>query len=420
MSHLRQSSTFSDVADEILSSCDGSVESTYPGMRRIRLAALTDSSDELAWSQTIELPENQTSIVALQFIGLKYKIAHELYERHITLSSEYSEFHAKDEGLRGLVKEHIVAFEEDVMAEADDDVWDDVLKRMGIKRSTREGILDPEYSSIRYTKSAKEWSLETLDLGWELMDGADSRVKANKDKVKEAMAPRGAYTRHKQRSETGIESSEPSMPSIATTATHDAPMPECVLLHKGGAHQRFLHAMDSKPFDPLNLASVPPTDFHREATHYLYFTKSMDCARKYAGFTHARQPSAIASVISVAVPRELLLDAVDIVGDDWKELLWWSQGKTSIQNFKLPQHLEYYTKASILVGKLCAQGNAQIQALEDKHCIQSLRLPSGDAPSQHVFQSFNIIEELSKLATTHWSIQTINFPVKEASGNKKE
>jgi hypothetical protein len=90
------------------------------------------------------------NVETLQFMRFKRRAAERIYEEwaiaaRISNDVEFFRFATRP----------IVAAA-DATATGDD--WDAALKEMGMNRITREGILEPEFTHIRLSRSAQEWT----------------------------------------------------------------------------------------------------------------------------------------------------------------------------------------------------------------------------------------------------------------------
>ncbi|KAJ9642008.1 hypothetical protein H2199_005223 [Coniosporium tulheliwenetii] len=51
--------------------------------------------------------------------------------------------------------------------------WDAALRDMGLKKETRDGIMTLEFRDLRLTASASEWAIDTVELGFEFLEGLE-------------------------------------------------------------------------------------------------------------------------------------------------------------------------------------------------------------------------------------------------------
>lgn len=101
------------------------------------------------------------NIETLQFMGFKRRAAERIYEEWAIAARKNNNV----EFFRFATRPIVAAA--DATATGDD--WDAALKEMGMNRITREGILEPEFTHIRLSRSAQEWTVNTVKMAWGLL-----------------------------------------------------------------------------------------------------------------------------------------------------------------------------------------------------------------------------------------------------------
>ncbi len=169
------------------------------------------------------------------------------------------------------------------------------------------------------------------------------------------------------------------------------------MLFKGVAMAKLVSVFNDD--GSLNLArlwSVSPTDFHREKSTLLYFTKHVEVAEMYANYAMRRVPPEEGVVLHFAVPLELLEEHREIFGPEWQQLVFWSRGPASLDNFTVPPHLTQFTDAPVLIGCIYGLPNDRVARLERPSDLtgQYMKTRDGGNASQHVFQTAAVQRQL--------------------------
>ncbi|KAF2449145.1 hypothetical protein P171DRAFT_186750 [Karstenula rhodostoma CBS 690.94] len=268
----------------------------------------------------------------------------------------------------------------------------------GIKDSTRRRIMDTRFDRLRLSQSAEFWALDTLDISWEFLDGLDRRLQKSKDesdlrsispdmttKPSKAVKPDSSLT-------TTLHSGSLELKAAVEeeTPTH---VPGRVLVYKGGAYSRIISIFHQD--GSLNLrqiVSTPPCDFHPDRRD-LYFTKQRDVAVDYAEWAHNRVPPQEPAVLTAAIPAEYTSSSVEIFGDDWKKLVWFSRNMTALldNGGVLPKELSSYTEADVLIGHICGIGSAQIERMASADALTASKTKTGDKATQIVLNGHTMI-----------------------------
>jgi hypothetical protein len=362
------------------------------GFRTISLHTISSYHGD----DTIEVPDVLNSSESLQFCGLDTQVADMLFQNWIR-DNEQMGPGSLGYGRRviALAREYIKGMSRagngNALRESDD--WVEALKRQGIKESTRNRILDPNFKNIRLSRSAAEWALDTLELSWEFLDGLDERVeKIKRERELRSVSPDPSVKPSKATKPSASLSSTLHSGSSSLKLALETETPKNVsgrtLLHKGGAWSRLISIFNSDgSLDLTNIVSTPPVDFH--PTRYdLCFSKQWDVAHEYAEFAQRRVPAEQGTVLTVAVPAEFLSVSREVFGSDWSKLIWYSRNKKALiaNGGVLPKELAGYKNAEVLIGFICGVGNNQIKKMEIGEEIPVLRTKSGAKGSQIVLQ----------------------------------
>jgi hypothetical protein len=370
------------------------------GFIRLSRGSYSESSEESDWGTTTQIPELLESTQALRFIGFKKRVGEQIYSRW---SDARRDFPYMPTSIFEFAKATIMGAFVNAMTAEDD--WDAALKEIGMNKVTREGILDPKFEYLRLTRSAKEWAVDTAEMGWRFLVNLDRTVQKNKGKIIKDHLPNGPATRAGRRSQmsSDVSTSQDSRLVLSLEAEIPRELPGFQYLYKGADMERLKQL--SSPNDEARfqgrMLSTPPSDFSPNRP-LLYLTKSKKCAYGYAEFAKRRSNNLSVGVLHLAVPNDVLNNSHQIFGEDWRELIWASRGPEAY----IPSHLKEYTTMPLLIGEVCGAGNDQIQGMQDKSEIQPMRLDDGTKPSQHVFQTEEKYLELgARCQNTAWVVE---------------
>ena len=388
---MSESYTLSEASESILLpfNFDGP---SAPGHKRIRRAAISSSSDESTWEQPVDIPLKLYSTETLRFIGFKRTAAEEIMKRFHHALSEHSNMGVD---FFAFIKAFLEEGPHD--ASSTDSDWDPVLKQMGIKGEIRAGILNRDYEHLRLSKSAKEWALETVEDGWIFVTGVDKAVKRNGKKIAQGFQGDGPGIRAKRRSEMGSEEEQASGLSAPRIITASEPVmsDDMIVLYKGGSVGRLQKGLgDGNDLLLTALSSQAPTDFS-STNNLVYFTKQRQCAFEYAAYAHARQPHLDSGILLLPVPRELMADARQVFGGEWRDLVFACRGSENYSQTALKRQA-LYDEDAVLVGEICAMSNVQCERLDDASQLRVMFLKNGMKGSQHVVNSARRLADIAE------------------------
>jgi hypothetical protein len=159
---------------------------------------------------TIDISALLNSSQTLKFCGMQTEVAEELYQRYL---KEQDDVRPGELGYGDDIIEFAYAYIKSA-ARVDnafwyDHDWDKALKGQGIKESVRRGILHPDYTTLRMTRSASEWAIDTLEMHWYFL----TRLNRSLEMFKHL------------RPVSPIEAAEPSSASTSVQQSED-PSPE--------------------------------------------------------------------------------------------------------------------------------------------------------------------------------------------------
>ena len=159
---------------------DFSLENTTEhGLRRLPRGILDSVSDEIGFWEELSRPVYLDSVEALHFIGVEKDAAETILRNYRnrpdgTVTPDRTEI----DDLFGFIEGHLTG-KEDAWDE-DDEKREVALREMGMKESTRRGIMDPEFKNLPLSDTAKGWALDTLRNGWETIIATDKTVRAHR------------------------------------------------------------------------------------------------------------------------------------------------------------------------------------------------------------------------------------------------
>ena len=360
--------------------------STERGVRKVPRGALRNSSDDASFFEEIYMPVNLDSIEALRFIGLKKDAAetiltnfHNRPDRTIPASRDdiYDMF--------GFIEGYL-AHKDDAWDE-DDEEWDALLRAMGIRKSTRDGILNPKFKSLRLSQTARFWVLETLEDGWDVLMSADQAVRGRRGHFRER-AERRYRGRARQEESFEEEAGKRGTPILESRTLTPMDLADSNTFYKGGAKIRLNRAYGEATDEGLmmeSLLSTPPGDFSRDR-RILYLTPQRQVAYQYAEFSSSRFPEAAHGILHLAVAKDFLPAPQQLVGNDWADLVWVCRGPGHLTMGKEDRVTRArFANSTILVGACCCVNEKVIGRLENKENVPQMKLSNGESAEQWAF-----------------------------------
>jgi hypothetical protein len=378
-----------------LRQCGNEID-VHSGYRTVSLQTISSASSD----ETVEVPDILNSSESLEFCGFTIEVANMLYDRWRADQEELQEGElGYGADIINLAREYIsgMAGFHDAFNLTDD--WESALDAQGMKETTRQRILDPEFEYIRLTASAKFWAMDTLNLSWEFLDGLDARVqrfREEKDlrspspdpntKPSRALRQPKALTSRLHNSDRRLR--------LATEVETPSHVPERCIYYKGGGWTRIISIFNSD--GSLNLEDIlsqPPSDFHPNSLD-LYLTKQREVAEHFASYAGRRVPPQTPTTMTVALPWSFIAQAREVFGEDWKKLIWNSRNKTARTRNRgiLPRELAEYERAEVIVGMTCNQSSEQIARMTTPEELKILRTPSGGKASQLALRGVEMLD----------------------------
>ncbi|TKA70258.1 hypothetical protein B0A55_07767 [Friedmanniomyces simplex] len=367
----------------------------YRTVSRASYLSLNSSSAD----DSIEIPSTVDSVEGLQFCGFNATAAHEVYERYTT--SENILGH----GLGTFAVGYISGRASQRNAVLPTDGWDEALAYMDLTRRKRDALLKPEYKDFRMLGTAETWAKEIVADSYEWLLDLDRIITYRRSQRGQNPSVRPYSPSLNVTPSPAIEpTSRPSSssgqlpyPLLETSVVLPTEIPEYTMLYKGGTTRRLEKVWADGTGGRLelpNLYSKPPTDFHPQNPHILYFTKQKQCAEVYAKMAEDIKDPVPAGILHVAVPKEMLSQAISIVGTDFKQLVF--ESRTQNPRGSVSAHLQHYTTASLLVGPICGVSSDVLtrhaQTADD---VTLLGIGQGAKASQYAFQGNDMADELN-------------------------
>jgi hypothetical protein len=345
---------------------------------------------------TIEIPDFLNSAEALVFCGMEAGVAQELYGKWLREQEDVQPGNlGYGDDVIDLAYAYVRSAARDGDALWENDNWDEALRMQGIDDAVRGAIMDTYFKNLRLSRAASEWAIDTLEMCWRYLVGLDAALKKKKEVVDLRSASPDPSVRPSKAKNPNISMKSAlnvsKNPNLKLSIDVDVPehVPGRIMLHKGGDSERLESIFNSD--GSLNLTeirSTPPVDFH-PYRYDLYFTKQWDVALHYADFATSRSKRVLEScVMTVAVPTSFFTESCEILGADWKKLIWCSRnGRVVAANDgRLPSELAEYENAGTLIGNISGLSNDQVTRLTDSNDIPVLVTRNGVKGSQVVLQ----------------------------------
>ncbi|KAH6618176.1 hypothetical protein B0J18DRAFT_493093 [Chaetomium sp. MPI-SDFR-AT-0129] len=370
----------------IVRSSDADAPSPKPGFYAVSRASysfFTSASDDV-----VEIPEVFNSQETLEFLGLRPEIANAIFEAWHDLQQTPGELGYGDDIITHA--EYYVkrmADIEDAWCPTHD--WRQALFKMGVNSDLTDAILDSDFNEIRATKSASEWVIDTFQSSWQFLEGLDGRVRRKDYEVNCLLMPSPDVVLRV------LDYHGPPYLDLGTVVAMPNRVYGKTMMHKGGAMMGLVSVFKEDGSLHLpKLFSDGPTDFHPTRRDLVCFTKDIDIAEQYANFSQRRVPVEEGTVLSFAVPNELVNghQVKEIPKVDWQRLVWRARHpERSIDMDQIRPSLMKYVEAPVLRGPICGVASKKMGHLESSESSelarQYLKTKDGAFASQYVFQS---------------------------------
>ncbi|KAH8727707.1 hypothetical protein GQ44DRAFT_702856 [Phaeosphaeriaceae sp. PMI808] len=217
---------------------------------------------------------------------------------------------------------------------------DEALAHIGIKKTLRDGILDPRFCDIFETQSLLFWVKDSLRINYWTLVGLQARLKEHVEHVskkKGTKAKRGSISNvfpsaasSSQPSATiSSASSNRHLPKACVVVQEPAPiLDDHVVLYKGKAAvemvNEFQWIQNNGTLNMNALRSSFNGDFNHSSTAW-YFTPEREIAERYRKFVARRHRISETWLIRLQVPKTFLnnLKIQPLwYGADWREYVW--------------------------------------------------------------------------------------------------
>lgn len=221
----------------------------------------------------------------------------------------------------------------------------------GIKPSLRAAILNPEFTDIRSTRTAKFWVTQSITRGF-------SSLELIRHASQERLL-KSRYGIHAMR-RPGSQFPAPLTPIISLRG--GAVPPATAESQREPGSTVLFRGMDIKDTEDLiddstgqyncaYLLDTFPTDFHGPGGWISYFGLERWVAEKYAKYTKQLVDVHRTCIVEMTIPNSLIsrMDPVILrYNDAWKKIIW-----TSRRGKIYPKELQQFYKRPLYIGDIC-------------------------------------------------------------------
>ena len=297
----------------------------------------------------LEIPDLMESQATLMWLGLNEETAYMLYQRWLKyeLPDDPTPF------IR-LALDHVRVCREDAFRPEDN--WFEALRATGVSNGLAKDIMDSEFTSIRLSRTAKEWVIDTFGAKYRVLSKAHeiSKERAWLRPTGPTRKTAGTWTK------TQVQSKKTPDPIQAVRPAYPQFTPGTATLWIGSDKARFDPAFPKPGVVRMDrMYSEAPTDFHGLPAEMLYTAVDRETAIQYARYARRRVGAfSPACVLSMQVPLsfiELLDPFVLNYGDTWKEVVW-----NSRRSDPLPRDLSYISTKKLILGPICGKATPHI------------------------------------------------------------
>ncbi|POS77274.1 hypothetical protein DHEL01_v204325 [Diaporthe helianthi] len=348
--------------------------------RQISIYSSSSSDDSII----IDVPETLDSLETLIFCGFDEEQASTFIVPEWKRQNEL--FPERD---RTLMDEAMHYMRSKILGDQD---WHSSLKTLGLSTDLVNRIMNPEFDDIRAGGTPFFWATDSVKEAYfylcHLAKKTEKVLKADPDRIN-SPAPNATP---KKATKVSANLGRERIDVLWEAARRPGNIEGRTTFYKGGSKWRLENAFGGEHgIDITALLSSPPTDFHPSAA-YLYTTKQKEVALRYCRYQAERVPSVEPGLLALALPTSTLPEPLQVFGDDWFDLIWSSRcNRALLQNFgRLPEHLEPYERADILVGEICGTSSDKIERLDNKRELTRITIHVGNRDvraSQYVFTS---------------------------------
>lgn len=391
-----RTATLTDEALAALSS-DHDYDESWIRLKADSIPSLSSSSEEVI----TRIPRYIQSKATLEFLGFTNIAASLIFERYEQASvvfpqSEFFDF------VKGFIKSV-------GSAQEDNDNWEGVLTRMGIKEEIKNRMLNSQFDRIRLSESAQFWVTQMVETKFMFVTRLLTvtlgiQPKASHMVTLDSRIEKDSTSKPKGASKSTQKSNNPKAP-ILSTGTEDREVHDNeVDLLKGGTEERLIRAFfePDEPEVEANRLERILSDLFSDwspTSNDLYFTKQKELAYDYAvwarEFLFDTGTYCNVGILHMVTPKELLQEAHQLFGDEWSEYTMRSRLRSII-----PNHLSYLNTTPMLVGPVALLGSDQVRRLvgpdRDFKKVKPYRMPDGSSASQWCFKGAEIIQKLNE------------------------
>jgi hypothetical protein len=346
---------------------------------------------------TVAIPDHLESIETLQFLELRTETAQLVWDQFNQTKSQFPE----RADIFYVARDHVLSVQGDAFSENDD--WSSIMDRIGLTSNYQARVMDPAYNHMRLAGSAKHWAIEMMTMRMEFLYSIDNFIKAPAQGPNRKVSHMDLAGQLKSGPPypipTRVSSKGPDIGSFKTsgpsteTATDDPPenIDGYQMFYKGGdiARLKTIHFQNSR-LNMIGILSSPPGDFSARQSG-LYLTKQAQVAWEYAQWAKKIVDGNVVPVgiLTIAIPKHLLTSIAQVVGDQWRQLVWASRRRE-------PEDvaLAYLGEFQWLTGPLCRLSTNRFKKMSDLAEIEIWKLQSGETASQHYTASASMFTQL--------------------------
>lgn len=347
----------------------GQGTSVENGFRKVSNSSYMSASS-LDSQATVLIPEYLDSLETVQFLEFQKPTAELLYARFQATDPDDE----RGPDLIRIITEHVNGTNGDAIAEDSDQVWIEVLTRMGMTANFRARVMTNEFRDMRDMGSAKEWVLYMIEMRWSFLNDLDSVVTTpalGVEKKASHLDPSGQFTSTSIQvpKQSSSKSSTPKTgkfkPTPPLVQTSSNPPPSVVghqMLFKGTNLSRLEEVFigpDKRRLNFNRIVSLPPGDFSA-VTGGLYLTSQPWVAYRYAEWAAIIADGQVVpmGLLTVAIPQHLMSSIQTVGGEQWSKLVWQSRKQTEL----FPE-VNYLQNFSWLEGPICCKNNAAVRRM---------------------------------------------------------
>jgi hypothetical protein len=263
---------------------------------------------------TVEIPNELESVETFQFLEFRPEAAKLAFDGFLQRRSQFPD----RADVLSSARDHIMSIKGDAFSQTDD--WIGVMDRIGLTTGYQSRVMDPDYSHMRLTGSAKHWAIEMVTMRFEFLSSLDTFIKNHAQRPNRKVShvdfvsklkPGPSYPIPKRDSSIGLPAGIFPASGPSTTTASDTPPAEMDghhIFYKGGSLARLnkIHFGNNR-LNIRQIRSRAPGDFDGDSGA-LYLTKQAPVAWEYAAFWRSQS-------LTISSFRSHRLPATN--GDSW-------------------------------------------------------------------------------------------------------